>query len=71
MTTYARIQDGMVVEIIQPLLDDEGHEWPIDQRFTPAVVATLVDITGLDPQPEEWWTYDGTNFAPPVADAQQ
>jgi hypothetical protein len=26
----------------------------------------MVDITHLDPQPECFWTYDGTVFAAPV-----
>lgn len=68
MQTYARIQNDVVAEIIGPLTDEDGNEIPIAERFTPQVVITLVDITDLDPQPQQWWTYDGTNFAPPAVE---
>lgn len=66
MKTYARIQDGIVAEIIPALLNDEGDEIPIDERFVPEFVAALVDVTNVDPRPEGWWTYDGSTFSPPV-----
>lgn len=62
MKTYARIQDGMVVEIIRPAAYDDsaapelvGQEIPIADRYTPAFVETLVDITEEEVQPQEHW----------------
>lgn len=43
-----------------------GEEIPIELRFPAALVATMVDITDLDPQPQLGWTFDGTVFAAPV-----
>lgn len=83
MKTYAHVQDGRVVEIILPMVyefdaDDEsykaGDEIPINQRFTPEFVATLVDISEVSPQPTVGMAYDGTTFSdyvpPPLSDAQ-
>lgn len=44
-----------------------GDEIPIERRFTAEFVGTLVDVTGVTPAPECWWSYDGTNFLPPSA----
>ncbi|SAL25753.1 Caudovirales tail fiber assembly protein [Caballeronia turbans] len=66
MKTYARIEAGVVMEIIAPMADDEGHDIPIEERFTPEFVATLVDVTDATPMPEQRWTYDGATFAAPV-----
>lgn len=70
MQTYARIANGIVVEIIGPLMDGEDNEIPIAERFTPELVATMVDITDASPEPEQWWTaseVDGAwTFAAPI-----
>jgi|SRR5450830_855344 len=66
MKTYALIDSGIVVEIIPPYVNEAGEDIPIDQRYTPEMVAQMVDITDLVPQPECFWTYDGTAFAAPV-----
>jgi hypothetical protein len=63
MKTYARIENGVVAEIILP--HPEG--WPIEDRFTAEFVATLVDVTGLKPMPSEAWVYDGEKFSLPPA----
>ncbi|MDP9153936.1 MAG: tail fiber assembly protein [Pseudomonadota bacterium] len=74
---YARVQDGIVQEIIGPMLYEQddpsdppsykaGDEIPIHQRYTSEFVAELIDITNVTPQPEGWWTYDGSVFAAPV-----
>lgn len=55
MKIYARIQDGLVAEIIQPAADAEGNEIPIGERFHPFLVATMVDVTGVDPMPDQEW----------------
>jgi hypothetical protein len=65
LKTYARIQDGIVAEIIVPLLDDNGNPFPIEEMFVPAIVETLVDITNVSPQPEQRWLYAGKKFTPP------
>lgn len=65
MKTYAFIQNGEVVEIIPPAIDSEGKEIDINERFVPAFVAQMVDITNLDPQPEIHWTYANGEFKQP------
>ncbi len=42
MTIYARMSNGLVVEIIEPVLTDDGAELPIEQRFHPDFVAQLI-----------------------------
>lgn len=63
MNTYARIQDGRVAEIIEPLLDENGNEFPISDRFTAEIVATLVDISSIAPGPVEGMVYYGSAFS--------
>lgn len=65
MATYARIDNGVVVEIISPRLYDDGTEIPIELRFTPQFVATLIDVTNEDPMPGVWWDFDGEKFHAP------
>jgi hypothetical protein len=68
-----------VVEIIEPQQYDAedperqegdpsriGQEIPIELRFHPSLVANMVDITDVNPQPQYGWTYDGDVFAAPV-----
>lgn len=55
MTTYAREQDGVYVEVFEPITreDEAGAlvEIPIEERFTPEFVATLVVVPdGTQPQ---------------------
>lgn len=59
MKKYARISDGTVAEIIEPFVDEEGAEVPIQNRFAPEFVANLIDITGVSPAPDYCWKYDG------------
>lgn len=66
MNLYARIDDGQVVEIIQPFEDV-----PIKDRFHPDVVRSLVDITGIQPQPTEGFLFDGSVFAAPPTEPRQ
>ncbi|CAN7471726.1 hypothetical protein [Paraburkholderia hospita] len=66
MKTYARIDNGIVAEIIKPMADSEGNEIPIAERFTEEFVSTLVDVTDVAPQPSDWWTYDESTFNPPA-----
>jgi len=66
MKTYARVETGIVQEIIAPAIDSDGNEIPIAERFTADLVAQMVDVTNINPQPVCWWTYDGTDFAAPT-----
>ncbi|WP_250538168.1 MULTISPECIES: tail fiber assembly protein [unclassified Caballeronia] len=66
MRIYARLQGNLVVEIIDPLTDAEGQEVPIDERYTQELVSTLIDVTDVEPKPEQGWTFDGSTFAAPV-----
>lgn len=66
MQTYARVENGVVQEIIEPLADLDGNEYPIEERFVPELVAQMVDITRITPKPDQMWTYEGAVFAPPV-----
>ncbi len=75
MKTYARVENSIVQEIILPATYDEddpadqptykaGDEIPIELRYASEFVATLVDVTRLDPMPSWYWTYDGNAFLP-------
>ncbi|WP_063584477.1 hypothetical protein [Achromobacter ruhlandii] len=64
MKTYARIHEGVVAEIIRPITYDDGSEIPIEVRFEPGFVSSLVNITDEDPMPSDWWLYDGEKFSP-------
>lgn len=65
MKTYARVSNGIVMEIVSPMTDAEGKEIPITERFTPDFVAMMVDVTNVSPQPSQHWTYDGSAFSTP------
>jgi hypothetical protein len=65
MKTYARIDDGAVVEIIEPMTDNDGHEIQIENRFTAVTVSSLAVIPdGYDVQ--QGWTFVNGVFAAPV-----
>ena len=70
MKTYARVENGVVLEIIQPfaIKDEDGNEVevPIEERFVPDIVQTLVEVTKATGTPDQGWTYDGKVFAAPV-----
>ncbi|WP_175980071.1 hypothetical protein [Caballeronia zhejiangensis] len=73
MKTYARLDNSVVAEIIQPaawpadMPEVGGEEIPIAQRFTPEFVSTLVDVTGVAPAPQFGWvtTDGGKTFSAP------
>ncbi|MEB2535917.1 hypothetical protein SB394_02910 [Burkholderia sp. BCCIQ04A] len=67
MKSYVRVDKGIVMEVIDPLIDDAGTEVPIESRFTPELVAEMIDVTDISPQPQCWWTFDGGAFFPPVS----
>jgi hypothetical protein len=67
MQAYARIEDGRVAEIIAPMVDDDGNEIPIEQRFTAEFIAMLVPC---DDTVQAGMTYDGSTFAEYVEPAR-
>lgn len=56
MRKYVRIQDGAVVESFEM----EGWIYDLFPEFL-----MWVEVTGMDPLPQEFWLYDGVNFSPP------
>ena len=56
MRTFARIQDGLVVERF-------GTTQDIETLFNPALL--WIDVSDT-PAVAEGWTFDGRNFAPPA-----
>jgi hypothetical protein len=67
MRIYALIENGAVYEIIQPWTDNGVPvDLPIEERYPPEVVAKMVEITDMDPMPQERWTYEDGVFAAPV-----
>lgn len=71
MRIYAFVDAGIVRGIFQPGLREDGTQWLIEECLPAEVAATYVEITGLDPQPQEWWTASHNNgvweFSPYVA----
>lgn len=65
MTIYARVEKGVVLEIIEPVYDGDGIEIPIVDRFTSEFVSELIDVTSVIPQPSYMWRYDGSTFRKP------
>lgn len=69
MKIYARIVNGVVYELFQPgVMADGVTQWPIEESVTPDYLAQMVEVTGMQPMPDQHWTYDGEAFAPPVWD---
>lgn len=65
MKIYAFIQNSEVAEIIPPATDQNGKEIDVKDRFAPAFVAEMVDITDVIPQPGLHWTYENGIFQAP------
>ena len=57
MSTYARIENGIVVEIVNATID-------LDKLYTAAFIATLVPC---DNSVQQYWTYNGSTFVAPAA----
>jgi hypothetical protein len=60
MTSFARVEGGIVVELFTP-----PESVPIDECFAPGL--TWVAVAGAGAAPG--WSYDGSSFAAPVAPA--
>lgn len=65
-STYVRVLNGIVMEIIPPYTNPDGEDVPVSERYTEEFVAELVETTGLNPAPLQGWKYDGEKFT--VAD---
>lgn len=58
MKVYARVEGGIVVELIESLVGG----FDVSQRFHPDIVAALLEApTGVEPG----WLWDGAVFEPP------
>ena len=57
---YVRVQNGYVFERI--ILDESVD---IEALFHPTIYAQLIDVTEVDPQPDQDWTYIEGQFGPP------
>lgn len=65
MTTYARIKDGIVHEIVT--LPVEMSNVPVEKLYAHAIADTWVVIDAVTPKPAYGWLYDGSNFSEPPA----
>ena len=66
MKTYVRIVEGVVFEVIPPFAYDDGVEVPMKDRYVPEFVDQCVEVTGMDPLPDQNWTYKRGKFAAPA-----
>jgi hypothetical protein len=64
MPNYARTDGGIVRELIS--IPEDGP--PIEQRFHPDLVATLVEVPG-GVSVSEGWLWNGEQFSPPSPQA--
>lgn len=69
MKYYARIEENVVMEVIEPAVMEDGTEVDINLRFTPEFVLTLVEVTDASPMPQCWWVAENSegewSFSPP------
>jgi len=59
------MEGDTVAEIILPVVDENDQEIPIELRFHPDIVATLVDVTSVAGI-EQGWTYSNGTFSAPA-----
>lgn len=71
MATYARVLDGIVIEVILPAYYESGLEISIHDRYTPEFISELAEVNESGPLPDQGWSaieIDGAwSFAPYVA----
>jgi hypothetical protein len=56
MKTYVYVNDGVVWEIVRPMVDGDENEIPLSSRYTSSFCSQCVDVTGMQPPPQENWT---------------
>ncbi|MBP0492882.1 hypothetical protein [Roseomonas indoligenes] len=69
MQTFARVQGGVVAEIVKIPADTP----PLEERYHPDLIPAFVELSGPGSQSVgEGWLYDGSTFSePPHAEAPQ
>lgn len=65
MKTYVNVVQGLVVEVIEPFLNDDGEYISIELRYAPEFVGGLIDVTDVVPKPEQGDTYIDGVFSKP------
>lgn len=67
LNSYARLQSiaGLqtVVEIISDIENTDGTVAKVSDLYDPEFVVALINITGITPKPNTWWTATETNGA--------
>ncbi len=66
MGIHARVYLGKVIEIFENVDSDTGEEISMESLFCEEVLEQFVDVTNVEPKPQERWFYDGEVFTPPV-----
>ncbi len=67
MRIYARVQNGVVAEILPEVVDVEGQGVPIGQRFSSVFIDGLIDVTDIKPPVAASDLYDGNIFSKPAS----
>ncbi len=70
MKSYALLYGSVVAEVFVPVLASDGVTMiPVEDRYHPAFIATLIDVTGNLPSAGETATHgaNGWTFSAPVA----
>ncbi|MFJ2527135.1 tail fiber assembly protein [Pseudomonas helmanticensis] len=70
MKTYALMDGNVVHEVIAPCAGEDGVEVPIEQRFTADLIERMIDVTEVEPRPDQRWTFADGVFLPPGAHVQ-
>lgn len=67
MKIFARVQNGVVAEILPEVVDVEGQGVPIVQRFSRVFLGGLIDVTDIQPTVAASDLYDGNVFSKPAS----
>ncbi|MDU8357969.1 tail fiber assembly protein [Pseudomonas syringae group sp. J309-1] len=70
MNIYARVESGVVREIINPVMDESGAETPIVERFPSELVAQMIEIQDMSPKPDQGWLYQEGQFSAPPSNQE-
>jgi hypothetical protein len=67
MTIYARIQNGVVFELILPPVDDDNKAMPMGSLYNPELIdgtiSHMTDVSTANPSPLEGWAAVSNNGA--------
>lgn len=64
MRRFALLTDGKFFQSLEPI-EIEGVWYAVSAQVPAWQFETLIDITNMDPQPQQGWEWDGTMFHPP------